>query len=133
MLAMASAPRIPGYQASSTALTLSIQGMVTGPPVSKTTMVCGFAAATAFTSWSWLSGSERLSVSRPSLMGWLTNTMAMSDALARSAAAPRSRPALYSTLAFAALARIASSGEDGCHTTRSNQGIGGAPGGRGDG
>ena len=45
--AIASPPRIPGYQASSTALTLSIHGMLTGPPVSSTTIVCGFAFTTA--------------------------------------------------------------------------------------
>src|ERR1035438_6686486 len=50
MLAMASAPRMPGYQASIAALTWPIQGMVTAPPVSSTTMVCGVAAATALAS-----------------------------------------------------------------------------------
>ena len=39
MLATASAPLLPAYQASSTPLTLSIQGMVTAVPVSSTTMV----------------------------------------------------------------------------------------------
>ena len=50
MLAMASPPRIPGNQASRAALTLPNQGMVTGPPVSSTTMQCGLAAATWLTS-----------------------------------------------------------------------------------
>src|ERR1017187_9958661 len=36
---------MPGYQTSSAALTLPIQGMAAGPPVSSTTMVCGLAAA----------------------------------------------------------------------------------------
>ncbi len=46
MLATASAPLLPAYQASSTAHTLSSQGMVTAVPVSSTTIVCGLAAAT---------------------------------------------------------------------------------------
>jgi len=44
-------------------------------------MVRGLAAATAATSWSWLSGSVRLGRSRPSLVGWLTKTMAIPEAL----------------------------------------------------
>src|SRR5580704_6125873 len=47
MFASASAPRIPGYQASTTPATLSIQGIVAGLLVSSTTMVFGLAAATA--------------------------------------------------------------------------------------
>src|ERR1700690_315606 len=50
MLAMAAAPRWPGNQASSTALTLLIQGIAWAPPDSITTMVCGLAFATALTS-----------------------------------------------------------------------------------
>ena len=46
-LATASAPLLPAYQASTTPLTWSSQGIVTAVPVSSTTMVCGFAAATA--------------------------------------------------------------------------------------
>ena len=49
------------------AFTLPIQGIVTAPPVSSTTMVCGLAAATAATSASWLSGKERLAASEASL------------------------------------------------------------------
>src|ERR1035441_3243077 len=79
-------------------------------------MVWELAAATAATSASWLSGSERLGRSRPSLAGWLQNTMATSDALASAAAAAGSVPALYSTLACGALARIAFSGEEGYQT-----------------
>src|ERR1039458_575116 len=116
MFAIASAPRIPGYQISRTPLTLSIQGMVTGPPVSSTTIVCGLAAATWLTNWSWLSGSDRLATSRPSVVGSLTNTIATSDAAASFAAAARSVPVSYSTLAFGAWPRIAFSGGDGCQT-----------------
>ena len=90
--------------------------MVTGPPVSSTTIVRGFAAATALTSRSWLSGSERLGRSRPSLAGWLTKTMATLEVLARAAAATGFVPALYSTRAFGAFARIAFSGEEGNQT-----------------
>src|ERR1017187_6374573 len=36
---------MPGYQTSIAALTLPIQGIAAGPPVSSTTMVCGLAAA----------------------------------------------------------------------------------------
>ena len=45
--AIACPPRWPGYQASSTAPTLSSHGIVTAPPVSSTTTVFGFAAASA--------------------------------------------------------------------------------------
>ena len=51
--ASASAPRMPGNQISMTPLTCSLHGMATGPPVSSTTIVRGFAAATAATSLSW--------------------------------------------------------------------------------
>ena len=68
ILATASAPLLPPYQASSTALTWSIHGMVTAVPVSSTTMVRGFAAATCSISASWLSGSDRLGKSIPSLV-----------------------------------------------------------------
>ena len=43
--AIASPPPLPGYQASSTARTRPAHGIVTGPPVSNTTIVFGFAAA----------------------------------------------------------------------------------------
>src|SRR5579885_2236567 len=45
MLATASAPLLPAYHASRTALTLSSQGMETAEPLSSTTTVFGFAAA----------------------------------------------------------------------------------------
>ncbi len=44
--ASASAPRIPGYHASITPAILSIQGMVAGLPVSRTTIVFALADAT---------------------------------------------------------------------------------------
>ena len=45
-LASALCPELPANQASTTPETLSSQGMVTAVPVSSTTMVWGFAAAT---------------------------------------------------------------------------------------
>ena len=47
----------PPYQASSTDLTLSSQGMAIGCPDCRTTMVLGLTAATSLISWSWPSGS----------------------------------------------------------------------------
>src|SRR5262249_52728242 len=111
--ASAPAPRVPGYQGASTAPTRPTHGIPTGPPVSNTTHVRGLAAATAFTSASWLSGSARLGASRPSLIGCVTKTMATSDRPARDAAALGSAPSLYSTRARGAAARIALSGDEG--------------------
>src|ERR1019366_1347760 len=45
-LATASAPRLPGYHASRMPATWPAHGIVTGLPVSSTTIVYGFAAAT---------------------------------------------------------------------------------------
>ena len=67
-LATASAPLLPAYQASITPATLSIHGIMTAVPVSSTTMVRGLASATCSMSASWLSGSERLGRSVPSLI-----------------------------------------------------------------
>src|SRR3546814_10076975 len=58
---MAAAPSCPGYQAATTAFTLSSQGMATGLPVSSTTMVLGLAAATAAMIASCPPGSDRRS------------------------------------------------------------------------
>src|ERR1035438_5924440 len=112
-LAIASPPPIPGNHADTIPPTLSDHGMLTGPPVSSTTMVCGLAATTAFTRSSWLSGSVRVAASRPSLMGWFTKTMATWEALARAAAAALSVPWLNSTLALGALAWMNFIGEEG--------------------
>src|SRR5271165_5805574 len=60
MFATASAPLLPAYQTSRTALTLSIHGMVTAVPVSNTTIVLGLAAATCAIKSSWLSGRDKL-------------------------------------------------------------------------
>ena len=140
MFASASAPRMPGYQISIAALTLSIHGIATGPPVSSTTMVCGLAAATALTSLSWsivaglspgVWSAGRLSVgeSLPSLVGWLTKTMATSEALASAAAVAGSAPSLYSTFAPGAFARIAFSGDEGNQTAGPPYRLGPPPGG----
>ena len=57
--AIASPPRAPGYHASTTALTWSLHGIATGPPVCSTTIVLGLAAATAAISASCPFGSDR--------------------------------------------------------------------------
>src|SRR5438067_1607872 len=113
MLATASEPALPANQASRIALTWPTQGMVTGPPDSTTTTVCGLAAATLAMRLSWWSGRARLSRSMPSLSHWCTKTMATSDDFARAAAAAGSEPELNSTLAPGALARIDFSGDVG--------------------
>ena len=82
----------PGYQASSTAGTWLSQGMLTGEPVSRTTIVLGFAAAVASISWSWLPPMSRLvrsSYEAPpcSHSSSLANTMATEELAASSAAA----------------------------------------------
>src|SRR5512137_1421155 len=116
MFASASAPLMPGYQISMAAPTLSIHGIAAGPPVSSTTIVRGFAAATALTSSFCVPDKLSDGRSRPSVVGSLTNTMATSDALASAAAAFTSTPSWYSTFAFGALARTAFSGELGNQT-----------------
>src|SRR3546814_6074106 len=73
---MAAAPSCPGYQAATTAFTLSSQGMATGLPVSSTTMVLGLAAATAATIASCPPGSDRSGESKPSASYLLTKTIA---------------------------------------------------------
>ena len=113
MFAMAGPPPMPGNHAASTPLTFAIHGMLTGPPVSSTTIVCGLAAATAATSASWSPGRASVAESRPSLIGWTANTMATSDAFASFAAAAGSLPSLNSIFAFGAFARMAFSGDEG--------------------
>src|SRR3546814_12733179 len=81
---MAAAPSCPGYQAATTAFTLSSQGMATGLPVSSTTMVLGLAAATAAMIASCPPGSDRSGESKPSASYLLTKQIATSDRAARS-------------------------------------------------
>ncbi len=111
---MASPPSAPGYQASTTPETLSIQGISTGLPVSSTTMVCGLAAATASIRASWPSVSCR-GASTPSLFHWVAKTTATSALLARAAATFGSEPSAKATSPLA-LARIAASGAEGWKT-----------------
>src|SRR6185503_14991268 len=112
MLAMASPPLVPGYQAASTALTLPIQGMSTAPPVSSTTTVLGLAAATAPINASW-SFSSVNGESNDSPFHCVANTITTSLFAANAAAALRSSPLANSTAAFGASAWIALSGDDG--------------------
>src|SRR3546814_15737537 len=84
--AMAAAPSCPGYQAATTAFTLSSQGMATGLPVSSTTMVLGLAAATDAMIASCPPGSDRSGESKPSASYLLTKTTATSARAARAAA-----------------------------------------------
>src|SRR5580700_1716761 len=67
MSTTASAPLLPPYHASKTAPTLSSHGMVTAVPVSSTTIVFGFAAATASINSSCFTGSDKFGRSIPSL------------------------------------------------------------------
>src|ERR1017187_5396424 len=129
ILAMASPPRWPGNQASSTALTLPSHGITCAPAFSMTTIVCGLAAATAATSASWSIGGEwitsvkfRLGRSMPSLVHWLTNTMATCEAAANAAAAAALVPGSNCTAALGAIARMACRGDDGSQITWAQQG-----------
>lgn len=92
ILAIAAPPRMPGYQVSMTAPTLSIHGMVTGPPVSRTTTVCGLAAETVSISLSCSGARARVRRSKPSDSHWYAKTIATSALLAAAAAAGRSSP-----------------------------------------
>src|SRR3954469_19822374 len=113
MLPTALAPSLPANQASRTAAVLSTHGIVTGLPVSSTTIVCGFAAATAEMIASWLCGNERSFESIPSLAHLYAKTMATSAPFAVAAAAAGSVPASYLTVARGARVWIAFSGEVG--------------------
>src|SRR5580700_1601425 len=70
MFTTASAPLLPPYHASKTAPTLSSHGMVTAVPVSSTTIVFGFAAATCSINSSCFTGSDKFGRSIPSLSHW---------------------------------------------------------------
>ena len=70
ILPTASAPALPPNQASRIAAGASTQGIVTGLPVSSTTMVWGLAFATAAISSSCWCGSEREGRSFASLSHW---------------------------------------------------------------
>src|SRR4051794_2788249 len=91
----------------------STHGIVTGFPVSSTTIVCGFASATAEMIASWLCGKVRSFISIPSLAQRYAKTIATSAPFAAAAAAAGSVPASYFTVARGARAWIAFSGEVG--------------------
>ena len=78
----------PGYQASSTPCTFDSHGIVTGPPVLRTTIVCGLASATALISASWLFCRVMFCRSEPSLLKLFANTIAT---CADAAVPPRRR------------------------------------------
>ena len=98
MLASASAPRMPGYQISMAA-----------PPCRSTASPPGRRSPAPRWCADWRRRPRspdrpacptgvRCGISRPSLVGSLTNTMAISDAFASAAAAAASAPSLYSHL-----------------------------------
>src|SRR6266567_4044279 len=89
---VAAPPSAPGYHVCSTPLTCDSHGMSTAEPVWSTTTVCGFAAATAETSASWLPGRLRLDRSLPSLSLSRTKTSAIAAAFAVAAAWVGSEP-----------------------------------------
>src|SRR3546814_20455589 len=96
---MAAAPSCPGYQAATTAFTLSSQGMATGLPVPSTTMVLGLAAATAAMIASCPPGSDRSRESKPSASYLLTKTIATSDRAQSAAASSHCKPGSQQTFA----------------------------------
>src|SRR5580692_3515314 len=79
----------PGYQASTTEETWSIQGMVTGAPAFTTTTVCGLAAATAEISSFCADGRFRLarSAASDSVSSDTTTTAVEADFAAATACA----------------------------------------------
>ena len=84
----------PGYQASSTPLTEESHGMVTAEPVFSTTIVFGFAAATAEIRLSSALPRSMLVRSLPSDSARLTNTTATLDEAASEAAELSDEPLL---------------------------------------
>ena len=92
ILASASPPRWPGYQAWTIAGTASAQGISTGPPVSSTATVLGCAAATAAISASWWLGRRMSGTSSASVVHCVANTIARSASFAASTVALRLRP-----------------------------------------
>src|SRR4051794_2475159 len=87
--------------------------METGLPVSSTTIVCGFAAATCAINSSCPDGSDRLGESCPSDSQRYAKTIATSALFAVATAEFGSLPSLYTTCAFGALSMIAFIGEVG--------------------
>src|SRR5262249_36559529 len=84
----------PGYQASSTPLTEDSQGIVTAEPGFSTTIVFGFAAATAEIRLSSALPRSMLVRSLPSDSPRLTNTTATLDEAASAAAELSDEPLL---------------------------------------
>src|SRR5919108_4867209 len=76
----------PGYQPSITPLTWLSHGISTGPPVLSTTIVFGFARATASISWSPTPERLRFGWSNPSVSNVPANTTATCALLAACAA-----------------------------------------------
>src|ERR1700679_3773 len=119
--AIASPPPIPGYQASTIPFTRLCHGIDTGPPVSSTTTVFGFAFATASTSASCptplSSGKLSVALSIPSLIHCVTNTIATCAFAAAFAASATSVPASKLTVAPSPACSFKyRSGDDGKYT-----------------
>ena len=88
MFAIAAPLCCPGYHASITPATFDSHGISTGPAVCSTTIVRGFASATALISAFWSPGSSSDGRSIPSLETSLANTIATrARRAARTAAA----------------------------------------------
>ncbi len=114
--AIASPPPEPGYQASITAGTCSIQGNVTGPPVSSTTTNCGLTAATAVISAFCSSLSASPCASSASERHSSAKRITTSAFLACFSVSSRLSPLTKSTFSAPDSARMAHSGDDGWNT-----------------
>src|ERR1017187_9628390 len=75
-LATADPSSWPGYQPSTTPATFEIHGMTTAPPELRTTIVCGFAPATAEISSLASPGRSKVGLSTPSESKFPTKTIA---------------------------------------------------------
>src|SRR4029078_3524111 len=82
--AIASPPDWPGNHASTIALTRCRSGRATGFPVSRTTIVLGFAAATASISASCPYGRDKSGASKPSDSWRVAKTIATADGVAHT-------------------------------------------------
>src|SRR5665213_4459196 len=115
--AIASPPPIPGNHASTMPFTFALHGIDTGPPVSSTPIVFGFAFHTASTSSSCLFGKLSVGRSIPSLIHCVTNTIATCALAAAFAACSTSVPASkLTTASLPACSFKYRSGDEGKYT-----------------
>ena len=103
----------PGCQAWTIALTLFRHGIETGLPVSSTTIVLGFASATASMTASCPHGSDESALSKPSPPTQIPEAITTSERFAVNAASAGVYPGSKSNCALGSAFFSSSSGDGG--------------------